>query len=58
MKVLNIFKSNPGERYKKLVDEVTRGGEVKEIHLYEQEEVDYDQLVKDIFESDKVYTWW
>ena len=58
MKVLNIFRSRPEEKFKSLADSITYGGEVEEIHLYDMEEVDYDVLLELIFANDRVYSWW
>ncbi len=56
MKVLHIYRSEPSETTKKLVDALSEGNEVTEIKLYEGN-VDYDDLVKKIFECDKVICW-
>jgi hypothetical protein len=56
MKVLHIFRSEPDD----LVRLFIRGMNVdsaREVALY-RGQVDYDQLVKEIFESDKVICWW
>ena len=56
MKVLHIFRSEPDD----LVRLFIRGMAVetsREVALH-RGEVDYDQLVKEIFESDKVICWW
>ncbi len=56
--VLNIFRSQPEEKYLALAQALTQGQQVKEVHLYAQERVDYDQLLNDILASEKVYSWW
>lgn len=58
MKNLNIFRSRPEEKFKDLADFVASDGEVQEVHLYEEKEVDYDGLLELIFASDKVISWW
>jgi hypothetical protein len=58
MKTLSVFRSRLEDPYKQIADAVAYGNETKEIHLYALEEVDYDQLLKDIFESDAVTSWW
>jgi len=57
MKILYIYKSEPDETTKKFAEELAKGNEVIEYKLYEGN-VDYDGLVKDIFECDKVICWW
>jgi hypothetical protein len=56
MKVLHIFRSEPDD----LVRLFIRGMNAdvaREVALH-RGQVDYDQLVKEIFESDKVICWW
>jgi len=56
MKVLHIFRSRPDETVNALMAPFSDQEEKKTV-LYESE-VDWDQLVDDIFESDKVISWW
>ncbi|HEY6004634.1 MAG TPA: hypothetical protein VIV57_17300 [Anaeromyxobacter sp.] len=57
MKVLHVLRSEPDEITRGLIDGMSRGGGGKEVALYEGR-VDYDRLVQDIFQSDKVICWW
>ncbi len=57
MKILHLMRSKPDDLVKKFIKESSAGQESKEVVLYEGK-VDYDQLVRDIFDSDKVISWW
>lgn len=57
MKLLHILRSKPDELVRRLVDAMSRGESAKEVAL-QAERVDYDQLVRDVFEADKVICWW
>jgi len=57
MKILHVLKSEPDEIIKGLKQPSSEGNEVKEFEMY-QENVDYDELVKLVFENDKVVCWW
>ncbi len=57
MKILYVYKSEPDETTKKIAEKFAEGAEVVEFKLYEGN-VDYDELVKKIFECDKVICWW
>ena len=57
MKLLNIIRSKPDEQVRRLVQEMSKGKEAQEVPLYAGS-VDYDRLVKDIFEAEKVICWW
>ena len=57
MKVLYIYRSEPDELTKKLVEGAAEGKEVVEVKLYEGN-VDYDKLVELIFSCDQVVCWW
>jgi hypothetical protein len=56
MKILHILRSDPGPLVRLLIAGMKQG-ENREVPLYTGK-VDYDRLVKDIFESDKVICWW
>jgi len=56
MPVLHIYKSEPDEITKKLAEALSEG-EAVEVKLYEGN-VDYEDLVKKIFECDKIFCWW
>ena len=57
MKILHILRSNPDDMIRLFIKEISADGERKEVPLY-QGAVDYDQLVKEIFESDRIISWW
>ena len=57
MQLLHILRSKPEDLVRRIVQETPRGKDAREVKLYE-ERVDYDQLVKDIFEAEKVICWW
>lgn len=57
MKLLHILRSPPDELVRRLVDGLSKGETSKEVPL-RAERVDYDQLVRDIFEADRVICWW
>ncbi|MFC1816545.1 hypothetical protein ACFL0M_11565 [Thermodesulfobacteriota bacterium] len=57
MKILHILRSDPDDMIRLFIKEISARAESKEVALY-QEAVNYDQLVKEIFESDRVISWW
>jgi hypothetical protein len=57
MDLLHILRSEPDELVRRLIDGMSRGKTVREVPLW-RGPVDYDQLVKDIFEAQKVICWW
>ncbi len=57
MELLNILRSKPDEVVRGLVDAMSKGKKVREVPLFEGSP-DYDQIVKDIFEAEKVICWW
>jgi len=57
MKILNVYKSEPDETVKKLVDIVTRDRESDSFDL-NVDSPDYDNLVGKIFEADQTICWW
>jgi hypothetical protein len=57
MELLHIMRSQPDELVRRLVDALSRGKDVKEVPL-QGGGVDYDRLLKDIFEAKKVICWW
>ncbi|NOZ77512.1 MAG: hypothetical protein GXO65_07665 [Euryarchaeota archaeon] len=56
MKILEILKSEPDETVQKMIEVHKAEHDVKVVKLYEG--ADYDSLVDDIFEADKVVSWW
>lgn len=57
MKVLNVLRSKPDELVRTFIDGVSKDKQSSEIPLYEGE-VDYHQMIKDIFECDEIICWW
>lgn len=57
MKILHIFKKEPNEEVKNLVEIVSEGEESKTFELY-KENVNYEELIDLVFECDKTVTWW
>ncbi len=57
MKILQVYRSEPNDDVKKLVEILNRDREADSFNLYE-ENPDYDLLVKKIFDADKTVCWW
>lgn len=57
MKILHILRSKPDDMIRLLINEISVGEKSSEIQLYEGA-VNYDQLVKEIFQSDRIISWW
>ena len=57
MKILHILRSKPDDMIRLFIKEISANEEGKEVPLY-QGAVDYDQLVKEIFESNRIISWW
>ena len=57
MKILHILRSEPDEMTRNLILQSFEDAQNIEISLH-QENVNYDDLVADIFSSDKVISWW
>jgi len=57
MDILHILRSEPDTMIRMLIKEISRGFKYKEVCLYASE-IDYNQLLKDIFQSEKVICWW
>jgi hypothetical protein len=57
MKHLHILRSEPDELVRRLIQGMSPGQGDREVPLY-RGPVDYDQLVRDIFQYDKVICWW
>jgi hypothetical protein len=56
MTTLHIFRSEPDEQVRELIQAITPG-EIRLVVLYD-EVVDYDQLVSAIFTHDRIVSWW
>lgn len=57
MRILNVYRSEPDETTKKLIEIVTRDREKDEFFL-NVDTPDYDQLVEKIFQADQTISWW
>ena len=57
MKILNVYRSEPNETTKKLVEVTSEGNETTSFDLT-VEAPDYDKLVDMVFEADKTICWW
>ena len=57
MTTLHILRSRPDEMVQTLIEQVSHDEENHRVPLY-QGDVDYNRLIKDIFESDRVISWW
>jgi len=57
MRVLHIFRSEPDETVRQMVEIVTNGDDAKQTPLFGSD-VDWSQLVDDILSHDKVISWW
>ncbi|MCG6931255.1 MAG: hypothetical protein LJE64_11950 [Desulfofustis sp.] len=57
MKILNVYRSEPDDTVKKLVEIVTRDREVDSFNLMDPNP-DYDLLVDKIFDADQTICWW
>ncbi len=57
MKILHILRSEPDEMVRMFIRKISQGEESVEIPLY-RGEVDYDRVVEDIFDSDRMICWW
>ncbi len=57
MELLHIVRTKPDDVTRKFIDGMSKGKQAREVPLYDGK-TDYDQLVKDIFEAQKVICWW
>ena len=57
MKILHVLKTEPDAVIKKLMDSLSEDKKARQFKMY-QGDVDYDKLVKLVFENDKVICWW
>lgn len=57
MKILYILRTRPDVTVEKFMQTVTNGDRADVTALY-QENMDWSKLVDDIFEHDKVISWW
>lgn len=57
MKILNVYRSEPDDTVKQLVEIVSRDRETESFNLMDSDP-DYDALVDKIFEADQTICWW
>lgn len=57
MKILHILRSEPTELVRRFIQGMSRGRTGQEVPLY-RDPVDYDRLVQEIFQADRVICWW
>jgi hypothetical protein len=57
MKLLNIIRSEPDDTTKKFIEGFSEDEGAKKVALYEGN-IDWSELVDDIFSYDKVVCWW
>jgi len=56
-KILHVYRSEPSDEVKKLVEILNRDREAKEFKLYVGDP-NYDLLVEMISEADQTISWW
>jgi hypothetical protein len=57
MKILHVYRSEPTDDVKKLVEILSRDRDAKEFNLY-MGDPNYDILVQMIRDADKTVSWW
>jgi len=57
MKILYLLRTQPDVTVEKFMQTVTNGDQSKVVELY-KEEMDWSKLVDEIFDHDKVISWW
>jgi hypothetical protein len=57
MKLLNIIRSEPDDTTKTFIESFSKDEGAKKVVLYEGN-IDWSELVDDIFSYDKVVCWW
>jgi hypothetical protein len=57
MKILHILRSEPSDLVRRFIAAMSRGEGTREFPLH-RGAVDYDELVREIFQSDRVICWW
>ncbi len=57
MRILHVFKSEPDETTKTLMEPSLEGHEVQEFEMYKAD-VDYDKFIDLVFKHDKIICWW
>lgn len=57
MKILYILRTRPDVTVEKFMQTITNGDQSQVRKLYE-DKIDWSKLVDDIFDNDKVISWW
>ena len=57
MKILYVLRTRPDETVEKFMQTITNGDQSQVRMLYE-DKIDWSKLVDDIFDHDKVISWW
>jgi len=57
MKILHVYRSEPSDITKKLVEVVSKDNENKDFDL-NTDSPDYDKLVDMVFDAEKTICWW
>ena len=57
MKIVQILRCKPDAMTEIFVDSLSKDNETTEVLLYE-DAVDYNRLIDEIFEADRVVCWW
>jgi hypothetical protein len=57
MKILHVYRSEPTDDVKKLVEILSRDRDASEFKLY-QGNTNYDELVSAIYSNDQTVSWW
>lgn len=57
MRVLHILRSEPDDMVRRLIEGVSAGEKAREVPLYAGE-VNYEALIEEIFEADRIISWW
>ncbi|MEW6335484.1 MAG: hypothetical protein AB1558_14580 [Thermodesulfobacteriota bacterium] len=57
MRVLHILRSEPDDMVRQLIRGVSAGETAREVPLYAGA-VNYDDLIGEIFEAERVISWW
>ena len=57
MKILQVYRSEPNDDVKTLVEILNRDRDADEFKLY-NDNPDYDELVAKIFDADETVCWW
>jgi len=58
MKVLHLLRSEPDELVERLIEGMTDEADETTVKPLFKEDVDWSRLVDEIFQNDKVISWW